>query len=189
MGLFDLNEKDKKTDAGKSSAEKPDGTKQTEIGKMSGYSSISDVASAAPSSVTPEGKPGAPSAKGAGAPLRETAKERESRLKAEERAKSMERVGRYWAKRLTNIPYDTWSKILMDNDLRLTKEEADELAEDLFMTLQAFDFDPTNKWMLLGGLLFTHGSVISLRLSRLADKEKLAEGTIIDGMVNERKSN
>lgn len=178
--FFSLDDKPKD----KTAAESPDAVKQKEIRKISGHDGIESVAASAPSSVGSVGASAGSGSAGksaaATAPARKATKaEIEADAKAKERAAARERIGRYWAKRLTNTPYDMWARILQDNDMRLTEAEANELAEDLFMTIDAFDVDPTNKWMLLGGLMFTHGAVISARISILKKKDDVIEATIV----------
>jgi hypothetical protein len=153
--------------------------KQDQIKKMSGFSSIKDVASAAPSRLGERETLDSPAVtRRLSSPRKlskaeQEAQEKEEKLERKRRA--LKTVGRRYAKWLAENPYKMWAAFADDDDLKLNPEESAELTEAYFELAEALEPDLTSPWVIGVGILAMNTSLVTTRLKHirsLEEKEK-----------------
>lgn len=173
MGIFDFNlgseEKEEKL---------PADIKQEEVRKMSGFSGISDVAKAAPSSYS-ETAPSQTRVRSAAPASAKQAKlskaDAAAAAKEERKRKALETVGKRYCKLIAEIPYDMWAKFAEDKMLALNEAEAKELADSYYELAQAIEPDFSNPWIIGFGICIQNGMLITSRYKYLSDLEEEAK--------------
>ena len=167
---------DKKTDT------KPEDTKTNTVTRMSGFSGIDEIASAAPSSTGSQAKPldesratvkrGRPSAASIPAPAPQA---QSDKAKEERKAKAMSIVGEALMREIAVIPYETWAFMASDPLLRLTEAEQKELADAYFLLAQAYDPDFSKPFWLALTITAKNWNLVSKRVKEHSDRVKLAK--------------
>lgn len=180
MSIFDLNSEPEI--GGSSSAPPPPPTevKQAQMRKMVGYDTIEDVAKDAPSDyATPaNGERGSTSRReraNRSTVRKETQNKREAAEaeKAERQQKALNTIGKKYAKLLAELPYEFWARFADDPRLKLSDEQAKELADDYFLLAQSINPDLTSPWVIALGIVISNAILIVERLKYLGDEEKI----------------
>lgn len=146
--------------------------KQAEVRKMGGYTSIEDVAKAAPSSYAESSIPSSGTSKRSVRQTAATKKEQEDAKRELRKQQALETIGKRYAEMLAKIPYKMWARFADDQNLDLTKEEGAELAQSYYELAQAINPDLTSPWVIGLGLIIQNGMLVTARLKYLADEEK-----------------
>lgn len=151
----------------------------TEVRKMSGYSSITEVAASAPESEdipitrpAPRGRQSrASSARIPQAPPPPTA---EQIAKEKAKAEAMAVVGRDIMAQIAEVPYDAWALVFADPELKLKPEESKKLADAYYLLAQAWNPDFSKPIWLLAAISFHNIALVGKRLKYLNEKKAKA---------------
>lgn len=171
---------------------------QTAIGEMSGFRGIEDVKRNAPASTaepTATPAPGVDKSRELGAKRvaavqgkARTKKEQEAQdaaKQAEAQQKALETVGKTITNKLAALPYEVWSALAADPNLKLRTEEQKELADQYFLLVQSINPDFTKPVWLLGSIFLLNSVMISERIKYMNDKLALEDRTV--GEIQDRK--
>lgn len=106
------------------------------------------------------------------------AKTAEEIKKEELRKKALDVVGKELCSEIAEIPYEVWAFMASNPELRLTKEEATELADSYFLLAQAIDPDFSSPWMLGFTLMAKNVVLVAKRVKM--EQLKKAEGIALE---------
>lgn len=161
MKIFDLDDEVKPVSV------KPATPAATEpapnIRKMSGYDGIASVREAASSTPEPVARP-----------LRQSRVQKEAAeaaAKEEKRLAAMAVIGTQMMKEVAEIPYSTWAFLAQDPELRLSPDEAKELAESYYLMAQAIGADFSGPWSIGFTIIMQNLGFIGTRLKLQAEKK------------------
>lgn len=129
----------------------PDTSSETK--KMTGFSDINAVASAAPEKASSAGT-ATPSRSSSATPrarqkAEETKKQEEKDKRVEE---ALSKVGTVMMKELACLPYEAWAFFFADPALKLDAKQAEELANSYYLIAQALRPEQLTSWKVLVAL-------------------------------------
>jgi hypothetical protein len=173
MGLFD-KPAPKVSPSPAPSVARPaeDPARTTELHKMAGTSSLAEVAATAPANASAVTEASRARGRARVTATREPVKTPEQIAKEQQQQKAMEIVGKDIMSTIAALPYDTWAFMAADEEMKLTPEEAKELADAYYLLAQTANPDFSKPVWLIGALLFKNVGLVGKRMKIQAAKEK-----------------
>jgi hypothetical protein len=155
----------------------PDTSSETK--KMTGFKDIGDVAANAPEKA---------SSAGVASPSRSATSARGKKVSAEQQKQeekdkkvdeALSKVGTEMMKELACLPYEAWSLFFSDPDLRLTEEEAKQLANSYFLIAQSLKPEQLASWKVLLALALLQNFRIAVK-KQMKHSEKVTKQKAAD---------
>lgn len=167
-------------DSKKPSSETPP-DKGDQVRAMAGYPDLATATSMAPSSTAKPASTDETSSKSRRATKSAAAQPPANQPTAEQiarerlRLEAMAVVGKDFMKDVAGLPYEVWSFMASDPELKLDKEEQEKLADSYWILAQSINPDFSSPWMLGFSLVLKNAALVGKRMKMLHDKEMLGK--------------